>query len=183
MLMVANEMKEWQCYSLGQDAGHRAELEHLVKMISYPPKDKNGDLRIKNFCFDITSCGKTIEEVADGIGVSLRILYWLVTAGCSSVTEDEGGSGAILHIIKKLVVKGHVLNWAKHIRCLLHVLNKCFEQAIQGSMGKQGLGTNSCIRLLYSSISMLQKIIADEVLVFYDKYHNIVVEGILSNPD
>ena len=76
-----------------------------------------------------------------------------------------------------------MLRWAKHIHCLLHALNKCFERTIEASMGKQGLGTNSCIQLLYSSITMFRKIIVDGGLKLYDKYHNIVVETIMNNPE
>ena len=48
-------------------------------------------------------------------------------------------------------------------------------------MGKQGLGTNSCIQLLYASITMFRKIIVEGGFELYDKYHNLVVENILSN--
>jgi hypothetical protein len=76
-----------------------------------------------------------------------------------------------------------VLGWAKHIRYLLHALNTCFEQAIQTSMGIQGLGTNSCIQLLHSSIIMFRKITVNGGIALYDKCHNIDVERILGNPD
>ena len=34
--MVADERKDCKYYRLSQDAGHRAGLKHLVKMMSYP---------------------------------------------------------------------------------------------------------------------------------------------------
>ena len=67
LLMVANEMKECKYYALSQDAGHRQGLEHLVKMISYPSKDRDGNPRIKNFCLDIDVCGNTTTAVSAGI--------------------------------------------------------------------------------------------------------------------
>ena len=99
LLMVADEMKDCKYYALSQDAGHRAGLEHLVTMIRYPSKDKNSNLRVKNFCLDIDACGKSTIEVADGIGMSLRRLQKLLTARCSGVTGDAGGGGAIQNLL------------------------------------------------------------------------------------
>ena len=50
-------------------------------------------------------------------------------------------------------------------------------------MGKQGLGTNSCIQLLYLSITMFRKITVKGGLKLYDKYHNIVVNALMENPE
>ena len=67
LLMVAKEMRESEYYALSQDAGHRSGLEHLVKMISYPKKDKDGHLCIGNFCLDIDASGKTAQDTPAGI--------------------------------------------------------------------------------------------------------------------
>ena len=157
--MVVGELKHCKYYALSQDAGHRVGLEHLIKMISYPWVDKNGNHRIRNFCLDMDTCGKTTLEMAAGINKSLRRLERLTSAKCIGATGDSGGGGAIQNIIKPLVANNTLLPWAKHIRCLLHALNKCFKRAVEASMGKQGLGTNSCIQLLYASITMFRKII------------------------
>ena len=49
-------------------------------------------------------------------------------------------------------------------------------------MGKQGLGSNCSLQMIYVSINMLRKIIVEGGLELYDKYHQIVVEMMLSNP-
>ena len=61
LLIVADEMKDYEYYSLSQDVGHRAGSEHLIKMISYPLIDNNGHFRVRNFCLNIDSCGRTTE--------------------------------------------------------------------------------------------------------------------------
>ena len=116
-----------------------------------------------------------------GIDNSPKRLERRVIGKCLGVTGDTGGESAIQHIIKDLTVRDTVLKWAKHTRYILHALHKCFKRAIKASMGKQGFGTNSCIQLLYSSITISRKIIVEGGLKLYDNYHNIVVNAIMEN--
>ena len=116
-LMVVGKLKHCKYYALSQDAGHRAGLEHLIKMISYPWVDKNGNRLIRNSCLDIDTCIKTTLEVAAGINKSLRRLERLTPAKYIGVTDDSAGGGVIQNIIKPLVANNTLLPWAKHIRC------------------------------------------------------------------
>ena len=59
--------------------------------------------------------------------------------------------------------------------------SKCLERAINTSMGKQGLGMNTCIQLLYAAMNMFRSIIKEGGLKLYDRYHQIVIEMVMNN--
>ena len=112
LMLVADEMKGCKYYSLSQDAGHRGGLDHLIKMISYAIRGDDGVLQIKSFCLDIDTCGKTAEEVANGIDKSIKRLGRLAPAKCISLTGDAGGCGAVQTIHPLLVQRKAVIDWS-----------------------------------------------------------------------
>ena len=50
-------------------------------------------------------------------------------------------------------------------------------------MGNQGLGNNTCVQMVFASITMFRKIIEEGGLELYDRYHQIVVDMILQNKE
>ena len=82
-----------------------------------------------------------------------------------------------------LINQKTMLVWSRRFRCLLHALNKCFERAFQASMGTQGLGNNTCVQMMFASITMFRKIIEECGLELYARYHQIIVDMILQNEE
>ena len=82
--------------------------DHLIKTITYPISDIEGNAFLENVCIDIDACGKTDQEKADGISLSLKRFERYCTAKLISITGDPGGRGAMQVIFGKLVAMGNV---------------------------------------------------------------------------
>ena len=67
-MAVLEEMKKVEFWAMGQDAGNKKGMEHLIKVITYPIFDKNGNvIAYGRFCLDMDVSGKTSDEVAAAI--------------------------------------------------------------------------------------------------------------------
>ena len=76
-----------------------------------------------------------------------------------SITGDSGGGGKVQGIFDRLVELGVIDDkWGRFIRCLLHVLNKCIENATKLTFGDQGLGKTCAAQLLYNALTLFVKV-------------------------
>ena len=67
-MAVLEEMKKVEFWAMGQDAGNKKGMEHLIKVITYPIFDKNSNvIAYGRFCLDMDVSGKTSDEVAAAI--------------------------------------------------------------------------------------------------------------------
>ena len=55
-----------------QDAGHKNNLHHHVKLLTYAITDEKGNRRIRRFCIDVDTCGGTAEEICQAIKKSVN---------------------------------------------------------------------------------------------------------------
>ena len=134
-----------------QDAGHKNNLHHHCKLLIYATRDEDGNRRIRRFCIDVDTCGGTADEICEGIKKSVdRLKKCVPGLKIVSITGDSGGGGKVQGIFAKLVALGVIDDeWGRFIRCLLHALNKCIENATKYTFGDQGLGKSTAPQLLY----------------------------------
>ena len=59
--------------------------------------------RLRQFCLDIDTCGKTGGEIAAAIGKSLAQFERFHNARCISIEGDSGGGGAVMNVHRELV--------------------------------------------------------------------------------
>ena len=180
-----------------QDAGHKNNLHHHVKLLVYATRDEEGNRIIRRFCIDVDTCGGSAEEICQAIlksinrvkaGVpGLRIVS--ITGKKSTdrvkpcvlrlcqITGDSGGGGKVQGLFDRLVELGVIDDkWGRFIRCLLHALNKCIENATKLTFGDQGLGKTCAAQLLYNALTLFAKVRSMGGLELLDKQFTKITE-------
>ena len=161
-----------------QDAGHKNNLHHHCKLLVYATRDNDGNRRIRRFCIDVDTCGGTADEICQGIKKSVdRLKKCVPGLKIVSITGDSGGGGKVQGIFAKLVALGVIDDkWGRFIRCLLHALNKCIENATKYTFGDQGLGKSTAPQLLYNALTLYTKIRSMGGLKLLDEQFTKVAE-------
>ena len=105
-----------------QDAGHKNNLHHHVKLLVYATRDEEGNRIIRRFCIDVDTCGGSAEEICQAILKSInRVKTLLPNLKIVSITGDSGGGGKVQGIFDRLVELGVIDDkWGRFIRCLLY---------------------------------------------------------------
>ena len=125
-----------------QDAGHKNSYDFHCKVLIFAIRDKEGKRRIRRFCIDVETCGGTAEEICQAHKISVdRVKSCVPDLKIISITGDSGGGGKMQGLFDRLVELDVIdKEWGRFIRCLLHALNKCIENATKFTFGDQGLG-------------------------------------------
>ena len=94
-----------------------------------------------------------------------------------SITGDSGGGGKVQGLFDRLVELGVIDDkWGRFIRCLLHALNKCIENATKLTFGDQGLGKTCAAQLLYNALTLFAKVRSMGGLELLDKQFTKITE-------
>ena len=139
------------------DHGRIKGQDSLVKGWSYAAWDKNGNRFVDFLCSDIDKCGHSAKEVVVGIKKSFQRIKMLVPlAKCVSSEGDAGGGGYVQSTFGPLRMAEVLVDWARYINCLMHALSKCLQRACEDVFGKQGMGQNSCLQMIFFHCESVQ---------------------------
>ena len=171
--------------TLLQDAGHKNNLDHHCKVLVYAVVDDEGRPTIERFCIDVDPCGGTAEEICQALKVSIdRVKQRVPGLKIIGITGDSGGGGKVQGLFDRLVELDVVdKEWGRYVRCLLHALNKCIENASKFTFGEQGLGNVCAAQLLYNAVTLYTKVRKIGGLKLLDRQFHKVVEKLSDDED
>ena len=83
-----------------QDAGHKNNLHHHVKLLVYATRDEEGNRIIRRFCIDVDTCGGSAEEICQAILKSInRVKILLPNLKIVSITGDLNASRTLQSLL------------------------------------------------------------------------------------
>ena len=110
-------------------------------------------------CSDIDKCGHTTAAVVQGTSIAFERIKMLVPGVmCISSEGDAGGGGSVQSTFEDFVKEGTLEAFSRFINCLMHALSKCLQRASEAVFGKQGMGQNSCLQMIYSIVKVYKRI-------------------------
>jgi len=171
--------------ALLQDAGHKNNLDHHCKVLVYAVVDDKGRKTIERFCIDVDPCGGTAEEICQALKRSIdRVKTRVPDLKIIGITGDSGGGGKVQGLFDRLVELDVIdKEWGRFVRCLLHALNKCIENASKFTFGEQGLGNVCAAQLLYNAVTLFKKVKKVGGLELLDIQFNQVIEKLNDDED
>ena len=63
----------------------------------------------------------------------------------------------------------------------MHALNKCLQRADEAVFGKQGMGQNSCLQMIYSIVKVYKRLKEEGGIELADSVQALVVQRVVDN--
>ena len=95
-----------------------------------------------------------------------------------SAEGDAGGGGAVQLTYNGLTKKQVMDEWARFINCLLHALSKCLENGCRAIFGKQGIGQNTCLQMIYAIVTVYKRIKQEGGIALLDEIQAMAVRNL-----
>ena len=133
-------------------------------------------------CSDIDKCGHTAVEVIQGVGIAFERIKRLVPGVmCISSEGDAGGGGSVQSTFDDFIKEGTLEAFARFINCLMHALTKCLQRPSEAVFGKQGMGQNSCLQMIYSIVKVYKRIREEGGIEMADAIQALVVQKLVDD--
>ena len=76
---------------------------------------------------------------------------------------------------------GVLEEFARFINCLMHALSKCLQRACKAVFGKQGMGQNSCLQMIFSIVRAFKSVKEEGGIKLADTIQALVVEQLVDD--
>jgi len=161
------------------DHGNRNGQEHFVKVLIWEGRDGTPQF----FCLDTDQCSHSADDCADAIKQSLKILHGVEDFKIIAITGDSGG-GAGIHRLHAACINAGIMDAdSKKNPCLIHNLNKAFEEACETTFGKQGIGHCTPWQMLYLFALLFKRIRQEGGSKLLEEYWGIALNHLLNDGD
>jgi hypothetical protein len=138
---------------------------------------------LKFFCLNIDNSDHTAVGAAKAVAKSLARLG--LSIGEDTVLEllvgDSGGGAAVFRLHAELMIINVMAQYSRHVRCLMHAINKAFEMACLDAFGAQGINIRSMTQLFWLVIKMFVQIKEQGGLPLLDCYYTKAFEMLRNN--
>ena len=158
LLALQKELRMAAAVFLGCDKGNKKGVDHLSKVVSWWCTQ---EMLVKWVCVDYDCLGSSTNDVACAIQVSLKQKLNNVVTGFDGQSTDSAGGGVLVDLAKSLESLGLMNDKSVYmvVGCLLHALQRPFENGIKaafGGEGSVGISKRNLSQLLYDCWSMQQ---------------------------
>ena len=107
------------------------------------------------------------------------MLVPLAKCVCSEGNTDRGGS--VQSTFVPLRMAEVLEDWARFINCLMHVLGKCLQRACEAVFGKQGMGQNSCLQMIFSIVKVYKLLKEEGGIELVDAVQEFVIQPLVED--
>ena len=89
---------------------------------------------------------------------------------------DAGGGGSVQSTFDDLIVANVLEDSSRFINCLLHGYSKALQRGSEAVFGKQGMGQNSCLQMIFSIVKVYKRIREEGGIGLADAIQALVIQ-------